>query len=127
MPAFDERERAAVAEPDNTAEFCDAALRLLEGWLPSLSLDSIAELVGMSTHQLQHHRQEGGASPHRLQLVTQLVAHLRHSWTAPGVYAWFHRERLDLGGRAPIDLLADADRGRDLLLLALAGRAQSGN
>jgi hypothetical protein len=40
MPAFDERERAAVAEVDSTAELREAAdtLLLLEGWLPGLQL-----------------------------------------------------------------------------------------
>jgi uncharacterized protein (DUF2384 family) len=110
-------------------ELRDAAdtLRLLEGWLPGLPVSNLAELVGMSTRQLQRRRQEGGASPHRLQLVARLVAILRHAWTDHGVYAWFHRQRLELGGQAPIDLLDDADRERDLLLIARAGRVQGGS
>jgi uncharacterized protein (DUF2384 family) len=110
-------------------ELRDAAdtLHLLEGWLPGLPVNSLAELVGMSTRQLQRRRQEGGASPQRLQLVARLVAILRHAWTDQGVYAWFQRERLELGGHAPIEVLDDADYERDLLLIARGGRVQGGS
>jgi uncharacterized protein (DUF2384 family) len=110
-------------------EIRDAAdtLRLLEGWLPGLPVHNLAELVGMSTRQLQRRRQEGGASPPRLQLVARLVAVLRHAWTDQGVYAWFQRQRLELEGHAPIELLDDADYERNLLLIARAGRVQGGS
>jgi hypothetical protein len=81
----------------------------------------------MSTSQMRRHRQEGGAVPRRLQVVARLVATLRHGWTDHGVYAWFSRERLELGGHAPIDLLDDTDREQDLLLIARGGRVQGGS
>jgi hypothetical protein len=129
MPAFDEQEHAAVADAGSPVEFADATntLRLLGSWLPSLGVASLAEIIGMSTHQLQQLQQEGGPSPLRLQLVTQLVAILRHTWTDQGVYAWFHRQRLELDGHAPIALLDDTDRERDLLLMARGGRLQVGS
>ncbi len=129
MPAFDESDRSAVVDTDGAMDFHDVAdtLHLLNGWLPGLPMNSLAELVGMSTSQMQRRRQEAGASSRRLQLVTRLVATLRHNWTGHGVYAWFYRERLELGGHAPIDLLDDAGREQDLLLIARASRAQNGS
>jgi hypothetical protein len=103
------------------------ALALLESWLPGLAVHQVAELVGLSTRQLQRRRQEGGPSPHRLQVVARLVAILRHAWTDQGVYAWFHRSRLELGGRAPVDMLDNPENERELLLIAGAGRVQGGS
>lgn len=129
MPTFDERDRSAVTDADSAKDFDDASdtLYVLERQLSGLPVNNLAELVGMSTIQMQRCRQEGGTSPHRLQLVARLVAILRHSWTDHGIYAWFHRERLELGGHSPIDLLDDTRRESDLLLLARSGRVQVGS
>jgi uncharacterized protein (DUF2384 family) len=104
-----------------------AAIRLLEEWLPSLGVNEEARLTGVSVRQIQRRRSEGGGeSTHRLQVVTRLVAILRHAWTDHGVYAWFERPRVELDGHAPIELLDDPGRERDLLILARAGRVQGG-
>lgn len=102
-------------------------LGLLENWLPGLAVHQLAELLGMSSRQLQRRRQDQGPSTHRMQLVARLVAILRHAWTDQGVYAWFMRQRLELGGSAPIDVLSDPNYERDLLLVARAGRVQGGS
>jgi uncharacterized protein (DUF2384 family) len=102
-------------------------VRLLEDWLPGLAVNQLAELAGMSTRQLQRRRQDGGVSSHRLQMFARLAAILRFSWTDQGVYAWFHRPRLELGGRPPIELLEDPASERDLMFLARAGRVQGGS
>lgn len=102
-----------------------AAIRLLEDWLPGLGVNEVAELTGISVRQIQRRRLEGGGeSTHRLQVVMRLVAILRHAWTDHGVYAWFKRPRVELDQHAPIELLDDPDRERDLLILARAGRVQ---
>jgi len=102
-----------------------AAIRLLEAWLPDLSVGELADLIHVSVRQLQRRRRDGGGvSSQRLQTVARLTAILRHSWSDRGVLAWFNRPRSDLGNRAPIELLDDPDRERDLLLLARAGRVQ---
>jgi uncharacterized protein (DUF2384 family) len=102
-------------------------VHLLENWFPGLAVNQLAELAGMSTRQFQRRRQDGGVSSHRLQMLARLGAILRYAWTDQGVYAWFHRQRLELGGRAPIDLLEDPASERDLMLLARAGRVQGGS
>lgn len=105
-----------------------AVIKLLEEWLPGLAVRQLAELLGVSTRQLQRRRQDrGSTSTHRMQVVVRLVAILRHAWTDEGVYAWFHRPRLELGGATPIELLEDAAYERELLLTARAGRVQGGS
>jgi AraC-like DNA-binding protein len=110
------------------AELREAAalIGLVEGWLSSLSVKDIAQLLGMSERQLQRLRHQAGQSTYRMQMVARLVATLRHAWTEQGVYAWFGRPRHDLGGAAPIELLDDPARERELILAARAGRVQGG-
>lgn len=99
---------------------------LLEEWLSGLTVAQLAELLGLSPRQLQRRRLEGGVSTPRAELVTRLVAILRHSWTDKGVAAWFHRPQPDLAGKRPIDLLDSPAYERDLLMAARAGRVQGG-
>lgn len=104
-----------------------AVIALLEEWLPGLSVRQLAELLGVSERQLQRRRGDRASSTPRMQLVARLVAILRHAWTDQGVYAWFHRDRNDLGGRAPAELLDDPGSERALLLAARSGRVQGGD
>jgi hypothetical protein len=110
------------------ADFRDAGaiVRLLEQWLPDLSVGQLAELFDVSVRQLQRRRKEGGASTRRMQIVARLVALLRGGWTDEGVYAWFYRPRRELGGKAPIEVIDDPSCERDLILMAKAGRVQGG-
>ncbi len=103
-----------------------ALVRLLEEWVPDLTVRQLAELLGLSERALQRRRAEGGASTSRQQVVARLIAILRRGWTDQGVYAWFHRERPTLGDTAPIALLDDPSRERDLISEARAGRVQGG-
>jgi len=92
-------------QPPARLRRADAVIELLEEWLPGLSVRQLAELLGFSDRQVQRRRHDAGASTPRMRLVARLAAILRHAWTDQGVYAWFHRQREELGGRAPVELL----------------------
>jgi hypothetical protein len=79
--------------------------------------------VGISTRHLQRLGKEGGTPPRRLVLAVRLVKLLRYVWNPEGVIAWFYRERAELDGHAPIDLMGEAGFERALLRLAREGRA----
>ncbi|MGC1165176.1 MAG: hypothetical protein WA862_03630 [Solirubrobacterales bacterium] len=106
------------------------ARQLLEGismQLPGISRKELGQLIGVGERQVQRLSKDGGTPSRRLQLVARLISLLFRSWTPAGVVAWFHRQRDDLEGRAPIDVLDDADFEQSLLLVARRGRAQHGS
>jgi hypothetical protein len=87
----------------------------------------LAELLGVSTRQLQRWLTPDGPVPSgddeaRLRVVAQVANQLRHSFTGPGVIAWFHR-RHPVAGVAPLSWLTDPLRYPELLDLATAARA----
>lgn len=102
----------------------DVVLKQLDEWLPNTPQREIARVVGVDRRTLSRWSQRGGPPDRRLQLVAQLVAILRHSWTEKGVVAWFDRPNRDFDGRKPVSLLDDAGRERDLLMAAGATRSQ---
>ena len=112
--------------PQALREEAGQTIALLEQWLPNASVSDLADLLGLSVRQVQRRRHEHGPATSREQLVARLTAILRHAWTDAGVVAWFHRPRQDLDGRAPIELLVEPDRERDLLVAARSGRVQGG-
>jgi uncharacterized protein (DUF2384 family) len=88
---------------------------------------TLAELFGVSVRQLQRWLGADGPEPAaddaaRIRAVGQLVNQLRHTFTGPGVVAWFHRRHPVLGKR-PIDLLDDPLRYPQVLSAATAARA----
>jgi AcrR family transcriptional regulator len=99
---------------------------LLEDWLPRVQVADLAELLGLSSRQLQRRRQNDAPSTSREQLVARLVAILRQAWTDEGVVAWFRRPRSDLDGQTPLELLGDPAQEPDLLNAARSGRVQGG-
>jgi hypothetical protein len=118
-----------ILQEQPPADLRDArsVVELIDDWLPGLTAEQRAELLGVSTRQVQRLRHgRGRASTHRMQLVARLVAILRHAWTDQGVHAWFHRPRRELGGATPLEVIDDPLRERDLLLAARAGRVQGG-
>jgi hypothetical protein len=95
--------------------------------LPRVTQADQARLAGMSTRHLQRLAKDGGPPPRQLVLAAHLVKLLRYVWNPEGVLAWFHRERGELDGHAPIDLMSDPGFERVLIRLARQGRAQHGS
>ena len=95
--------------------------------LPRVTQADQARLAGISTRHLQRLGKEGGAPPRQLVLAVRLVKLLRYVWNPEGIIAWFHRERRELDGHAPIDLVGDPGFERALMRLARRGRAQHGS
>ncbi|BBY58280.1 hypothetical protein MSAR_14160 [Mycolicibacterium sarraceniae] len=60
----------------------------------------------------------------RIRMVGQLVNQLRHTFTGPGVIAWFYRCHPTLGER-PVDLLDDPLRYPEVLSAATVSRAMT--
>jgi uncharacterized protein (DUF2384 family) len=90
---------------------------------------TLAELLGVSVRQVQRWLAREGTEPAaddaaRIRAVGQVVNQLRHSFTGPGVVAWFYREHPVLH-RRPIDLLADPLCYPQLLGAATAARAMT--
>jgi hypothetical protein len=89
----------------------------------------LADLLGVSVRQLQRWLADDGPEPAtddaaRIRAVGQIVNQLRHSFTGPGVVAWFYREQPVLG-RRPFDLLDDPLCYPQVLGAATAARAMT--
>lgn len=90
---------------------------------------TLADLLGVSVRQLQRWLAHNGHEPTaddaaRIRAVGRAVNQLRHSFTGPGVVAWFYREHPVLG-RRPIELLDDPLCYPELLRAATAARSMT--
>jgi hypothetical protein len=90
----------------------------------------LAELLGVSVRQLQRWLTPQGPAPGgddaaRIRVVGNVVNQLRHSFTGPGVMAWFGRPHPVLRSR-PIELLDDPLKYPELVGAATAARATTG-
>jgi len=90
---------------------------------------TLADLLGVSVRQLQRWLADDGSEPGsddaaRIRAVGQVVNQLRHSFTGPGVLAWFHRTHPELG-RPPVELLDDPLCYPRLLAAAAGARAMT--
>jgi hypothetical protein len=94
--------------------------------LPRVTQVDQARLAGLSARHLQRLAKDGGTPPRQLVLAARLVKLLRYVWNPEGVVAWFHRERTELDGHAPIDVAGNPGFEQVLLRLARQGRAQHG-
>ncbi len=84
----------------------------------------------MSTRQLQRWLSKDGPQPTaddeaRIRIVGRLVNQLRHSFTGPGVLAWFYREHPVLHV-IPVKWLDDPLRYPELVRAAAAARTMAG-
>ena len=91
--------------------------------LPRITQADQARLVGLSLRHFQRLGKEGGMPPRQLVLAAKLVKLLRYVWNPEGTLAWFYRERKQLDGHAPIELMADPGFEQSALGLAREGRA----
>jgi hypothetical protein len=96
----------------------------LERWLPGISDEAIAQLVGVNRRTLSRWRSQHGQPQRNLRLLARIVAILRHNWDEAGVLAWFERPRRDLAGRRPATLIGDPNAEEELLAAARSGRNQ---
>lgn len=99
----------------------------LRARLPRISQPEMADLLGVSTRQLQRWAKSEAAPSRRAKLVARLVALLHRSWSPEGVVAWFYRSRPGLKDRAPIDVLDDPAYEQALMVAVRQGRAQHGS
>ena len=86
----------------------------------------LARLLGISTRQLQRWLAGSGAMPSgyeeaRIRMVAQLVAQLRHVYTAQGVPAWFDYKAPGMKA-VPLSLLDDPINFPELLAAARGAR-----
>lgn len=96
----------------------------------SMPQREFAELLGVSTRQLQRWLAADGPVPAgddeaRIRIVAQLVNQLRHAFTGPGVLAWFNRKHPVLGVK-PMARLGDPLGYPELLRAASGARSMSG-
>jgi uncharacterized protein (DUF2384 family) len=87
---------------------------------------TLADLIGVSVRKLQRWLAPDGPEPAgedaaRIRIIAQVVNQLRHSFTGPGVVAWFERKHPVLK-KPPIDLLDDPLRYPEVLRAATATR-----
>lgn len=94
-------------------------------WLPHVSDETIAALVGVNRRTLSRWRRQKVQPRRNLRVFARLVAILRHSWEEEGVIAWFERPRRDLHGTKPITLLADPSAEEELMEAARSSRTNA--
>lgn len=66
-----------------------------------------------------------GATPERTALIAKLTYELSGSMTSEGVSHWFDRERYQLDGRSPMELIEDNPKTAAEVLLDLARGGQT--
>lgn len=100
--------------------------------LPGIPMSTIADLVDVAPRTWTRWRdgdKDTGQSREvesnhadRLRVVAQTLAHLQHSYTPAGAVEWFSRPNPRLGGRTPLDALAERVNDRDVIAAAAGSR-----
>lgn len=115
-------------QPDGDESEAGDLIESITERLPGVTRKEMGDLLGIGERQIQRLAKDKGRAPsRRLQLVARLIALLWRAWTPQGVVAWFYRQRSDLEGKAPIDVIDDPALERDLMRAATGGRAQHGS
>ena len=109
------RRSADTARPQSNLTY----LRIIEQVTETgITQEELGIAVGASLRTIQNWA-SGAASPRghsreRLLDVQFIVDELRHAYTDEGVQIWMHARNRNLGGRRPIDLLAEGQHDRVL-------------
>ncbi len=111
----------------------DRPAKALAQWLAD-TLDvpqsQLAELLGVSSRTFQRWVSESdaieprGDEARRVQVVANVVSHLRHALTGKGAIDWFQQEHPMAAGRRPVELLDDPTALPELTRLAASTRSQ---
>lgn len=98
----------------------------IEELLPHASAAVMARVTGVGTRTWQRwasgDSEPSGESADRVRALAQVVAHLRHAYTAAGCLAWLERPHPQLADRTPADLLRDPLQEREAIDLAAGSR-----
>lgn len=103
------------------------AVAHVERWVPRLTRERQAVILGIDPRDISRWKRDGAASPatRRAELAVEIVGILRHSWTDEGVARWFTRAHPALAERRPVDVIDDEDWEHRLMDAARSGRAQT--
>ena len=115
----------SVGPYDDGAPVRDVLIKTADvGGCPAEGTGGTARSVGSPTSALAHPQgpEPAGDDAARIRAVGNVVNQLRHSFTGPGVMAWFDRQHPVLRSR-PIELLDDPLNYPELLGAATASRA----
>jgi len=117
---------------ERAIEAVDASPQPAGEWEPArevLGDDLLARLLAISTSSLRRYaggeRQTPDAVAWRLHVVARILAALLGSYNAYGIRRWFERQRVALGGVAPVIVIASASSEDDERLLVVVDLAES--
>ncbi len=89
-----------------------ASLEPGRGWnlmLGILGINLLSRLLGISASSVRRYSAAARTTPddaaRRLRFLSLVVGDLNGAYNEIGIRQWFHRNRSQLGGRAPADLL----------------------
>jgi putative toxin-antitoxin system antitoxin component (TIGR02293 family) len=95
----------------------------------SVSQHDLAEVLEVAPRTLQRWLSASdtaapsGDDEMRVNVVSRIVSHLRHSFTGPGTVRWLQRPHPQLDGRPPLTLLHDEASFPELVHLAARARS----
>jgi transcriptional regulator with XRE-family HTH domain len=111
----------------------DRPAREIAAWLEdalAVSQSEKAELLGVSLRTYQRwlagEAAPSGEDERRLRLLARLVLDVRGLLGGPGVAGWLRDPDRALGGRSPLEIVAEGDPRRLARLLELSGAARAG-
>jgi hypothetical protein len=116
-------ERVALDDPQ-------LAIMFVTRQLERADRESVASLLNIDAGTIQASYEgadiSGRVAAGRARLTAQLIYDLRNSLTRRGIIRWFGRQRYQLDGKTPLEVLNDRPEDAEALLrpLARAGRGQ---